>query len=317
LSALVWSDSLLDEARQTREEVARSLTEHGVPGELLLTGGSSLPGVLTKGDIDLHLRVAAAEYAGAVARLSGLYPIGSPHAWSGTLAVFDVPRARATGLAVTPVGSEHDVRFRSTWRTLRRHPELLEEYNAVKTAAWGSSRYDEQKSAFFTSISGVTTLACMVETISASSGREAIDLAAQLLHDFNQEYDEPSPPPEELSARLAELTEAGQVTVLLARAADTEEAVGVAVLRLQPSLWSAGQEAYLAELYVVPARRGQGHGRGLITEAMRVAREGGADYAFLVTSEDDRLAQRLYEAAGFRRTEGEGGPLMLAYEREL
>jgi len=37
--------------------------------------------------------------------------------------------------------------------------------------------------------------------------------------------------------------------------------------------------------------------------------ERGADYAFLVTSEDDRLAQRYYEAAGFRRTEGEGDPL--------
>ena len=31
---------------------------------------------------------------------------------------------------------------------------------------------------------------------------------------------------------------------------------------------------------------------------MRIARERGADYAFLVTSEDDWLAQRLYEAAG-------------------
>ena len=50
---------------------------------------------------------------------------------------------------------------------------------------------------------------------------------------------------------------------------------------------------------------------------MRVAREQGAAYAFLITTEDDRLAQRLYEAAGFRRTEGAGGPLMLAYEREL
>lgn len=94
-------------------------------------------------------------------------------------------------------------------------------------------------------------------------------------------------------------------------------AVGVVVMRAQPSVWSRAQEAYLAELYVVPSQRGRGYGRELITEAMRVAREHGADYAFVVTSEDDRLAQRLYEAAGFRRTEGEGGPLMLAYEREL
>ena len=82
-------------------------------------------------------------------------------------------------------------------------------------------------------------------------------------------------------------------------------------------MWSLGQEAYLAELYVVPLRRGQGFGRELIAEAVRVAEAQGADYMFLVTSEDDLLAQRLYEAAGFRRTEGEAGPLMLAYEREL
>ena len=97
----------------------------------------------------------------------------------------------------------------------------------------------------------------------------------------------------------------------------TAASVGVAVMRVQPSLWSRSQEAYLAELYVVPDRRGQGHGRDLITEALQVARDRGADYMFLVTSEDDVLAQRLYEAAGFRRTEGDGGPLMLAYEQEL
>jgi len=122
---------------------------------------------------------------------------------------------------------------------------------------------------------------------------------------------------DELAVRLAELVAADQVTVLLAREPDTGTPVGVAVLRLQPSVWSLAQEAYLAELYVVPGRRGQGYGRELITEALRFARERGADYAFLVTSEDDRSAQRLYEAAGFRRTEGEGGPLMLAFEREL
>ncbi|GAB3653461.1 hypothetical protein GCM10027596_03920 [Nocardioides korecus] len=140
--------------------------------------------------------------------------------------------------------------------------------------------------------------------------------AARLLHAFNVEYDEPTPPPHELTVRLAELVAGDHVTVLLVRAEDGEP-VGVVVVRLQPSLWSRGSEAYVAELYVVPDRRGEGHGRALFTEAMRVARDDGADYAFVITSEDDRRAQRLYEAAGFRRTEGEGGPLMLAYEREL
>lgn len=156
----------------------------------------------------------------------------------------------------------------------------------------------------------------MIETARGGAGDPGVAAAAQLLHDFNREYDEPAPPPEELAARLAGLVETGHVTVLLARD-DTGRAVGVAVLRLQPSVWSHGQEAYLAELYVVPERRGQGFGRELMTEFLRLSRERGADYALVVTSEDDRLAQRLYEAAGFRRTEGEGGPLMLAYEREL
>jgi ribosomal protein S18 acetylase RimI-like enzyme len=155
----------------------------------------------------------------------------------------------------------------------------------------------------------------MVETVTSTG--IGLRAAAQLLHDFNLEYDEPSPPPDELASRLAELIDGGHVTVLLARAEPAGEAVGVAVVRLQPSVWSRAQEAYLAELYVVPGRRGQGHGRELISEVVRVAREQGADYAFLVTSEEDRLAQRLYEAAGFRRTEGEGGPVMIAYERDL
>jgi ribosomal protein S18 acetylase RimI-like enzyme len=157
----------------------------------------------------------------------------------------------------------------------------------------------------------------MIETLTGSSGGDGLAAAAQLLHDFNEEYDEPAPPPDELAVRLAELIRGDQVSVLLARVHETGAAIGVAVMRLQPSVWSRGQEVYLAELYVIPSRRGQGYGRELITEAMRVARERGAEYAFVITSEDDRLAQRLYEAAGFRRTEGDGGPLMLAYEREL
>ncbi len=157
----------------------------------------------------------------------------------------------------------------------------------------------------------------MIETVAGRTESDGVAAAAKLLHDFNVEYDEPTPPPSELAARLEDLLEGGHVTVLLAREQESGTPVGIAVMRLQPSLWSRGQEAYLAELYVIPDQRGRGHGRDLITTALAVAREHGADYAFLVTSEDDRLAQRLYEAAGFRRTEGEDGPLMLAYEREL
>ena len=157
----------------------------------------------------------------------------------------------------------------------------------------------------------------VVETVTGRPGGQGLADAARLLCDFNREYDEPTPPPDELVVRLAELVAAGHVSVLVVRDQETGDATGVAVLRVQPSVWSRAQEAYLAELYVVPGRRGQGYGRALLGAALRISRERGADYAWVVTSEDDQRARRLYEAAGFRRTEGEGGPLLLAYERDL
>src|SRR4051794_31194532 len=116
------------------------------------------------------------------------------------------------------------------------------------------------------------TVTVVVDRVTARSADGMVAAAAQLLHDFNVEYDEPAPPPEELATRLVELLESDQMVVLLVRATGSAEPVGVAVMRLQPSMWSRALEAYLAELYVVPSRRGQGYGRELITEAVRVAR---------------------------------------------
>ena len=152
MADLVWSDGLLDEAHAARDDVAAALRQLGVPGDVVLTGASSVVGALTKGDVDLHLRVDAGDFTAAVALLEETYPAASLDAWADTLAVFEVPRPRPTGLAVTPVGSAHDQRFRATWRALRRDPGLLAEYNALKRAAYGTAEYEELKSAFFTAI---------------------------------------------------------------------------------------------------------------------------------------------------------------------
>jgi GrpB-like predicted nucleotidyltransferase (UPF0157 family) len=150
VSELVWSDGLLVEARQTLADVAATLRSQGVAGVLELTGGTSVPGALTKGDIDLHLRVEPDAFSAVVARLKRAYPVASAQSWAPTLAVFDVPGRRPTGLAVTPVGSEHDQRFLLTWQALREDPALLAEYNALKTATVDTDDYEHRKSAFFT-----------------------------------------------------------------------------------------------------------------------------------------------------------------------
>jgi ribosomal protein S18 acetylase RimI-like enzyme len=93
---------------------------------------------------------------------------------------------------------------------------------------------------------------------------------------------------------------------------------GVAVLRYRPSLWKPALECYVAELYVVPARRRQGLGLALMEAALAHARERGAWYVELGTSEDDVAARALYERLGFSNREREpDGPAMYVYEREL
>jgi ribosomal protein S18 acetylase RimI-like enzyme len=136
----------------------------------------------------------------------------------------------------------------------------------------------------------------------------------RLLHDFNTEYDDFTPGPEAVAKRIGELLASGDVTVLLV--GDGPD--GLALLRFRPSLWSESLDCYLEELYVVPARRGQGLGRALMEAAMEHARQRGAGYMDLGTAETDTAARALYEKLGFDNHEGKpDGPVNYFYEREL
>jgi ribosomal protein S18 acetylase RimI-like enzyme len=135
--------------------------------------------------------------------------------------------------------------------------------------------------------------------------------AARLLHDFNTEFAAPTPGVEALTARIGELIERGEATVLLAG----ESPAGVAVMRLRPSLWADSLDAHLEELYVIPARRGRGLGRALLEATMEAARAAGAGRIDLGASTADIAARGLYESCGF--TNLEDGATMLFYERDL
>jgi GNAT superfamily N-acetyltransferase len=137
---------------------------------------------------------------------------------------------------------------------------------------------------------------------------------ARLLHDFQGEYDEPSPGVETLEERYEELIRNKEMIVLLV--GDGPD--GFAQLRFRPWVYSAALHSYLEELYVVPDLRGNGLGRALLEAAMDTARGEGAEQMELGTSEDDVAARKLYESAGFiNRERGPDGPVMLFYEREL
>lgn len=136
----------------------------------------------------------------------------------------------------------------------------------------------------------------------------------RLLHDFNSEFHEPTPGPRALAERFRELLAGDETMVLLGG----DGPHGLAVLRFRPGIWTRALECYLAELYVVPERRGYGLGRALMEAAIELARQNGADHMDLGTSEDDVAARALYESLGFSNREGKpDGPINYFYEREL
>ncbi len=147
------------------------------------------------------------------------------------------------------------------------------------------------------------------------AGVEDATDVARLLHDFNAEYDDPTPPVPVLAERVRELLAAESIIVLLA---GEEPSVGIALFRIRPSLWSSANDVYLEELYVVPAHRRKGLGRALLETAMEAARQAGADHFELTTGEEDTEARALYESCGFTNREGApDGPRMLYYEIDL
>ena len=146
------------------------------------------------------------------------------------------------------------------------------------------------------------------------AGSADAEAVGRLLHDFNTEFGEPTPGPDALAARVRKLLAGGGTTILVAGAGPD----GLAVLRFREAIWADALECYLAELYVVPERRGHGLGRALMEAAIETARAEGATHMDLGTGEDDAAARALYESLGFSNREGKpDGPLNFFYEREL
>jgi GrpB-like predicted nucleotidyltransferase (UPF0157 family) len=132
--------------QRERARLAPLLGDH----ELFLIGGSSVDGALTKGDVDLHLRVPPEAFDRTVTVLRGVYRVVHPEIWQASLATFAIEAALPGGVAVTPAGSEHDLRFTRTWQLLAADPDLLSAHNAVKLRCESlGEEYERQKSAFF------------------------------------------------------------------------------------------------------------------------------------------------------------------------
>ncbi len=139
------------------------------------------------------------------------------------------------------------------------------------------------------------------------------DEVARLLHDFNTEFDTPSPGADVLAARLRTLlAEEATVAILVGR-----PAVAVALVTLRPNVWYSGRVALLDELYVVPRLRGQGIGSTIVDLLMSTARARGVDLIEINVDEGDVDAQRFYERHGFSGIETDSKERAFYYTQEL
>jgi GrpB-like predicted nucleotidyltransferase (UPF0157 family) len=117
----------------TLESALGRLRELLPDAEIHHVGATSLPGAITKGDVDLVVRVDREHFAAVVEQLRHKFGRKQPENWSSTFSSFgdddgyDLP----LGIQVVVRGAEEDV-FLHQRDFLRDHREVLDKYNQVK-----------------------------------------------------------------------------------------------------------------------------------------------------------------------------------------
>ncbi|MEZ5376112.1 MAG: GNAT family N-acetyltransferase [Acidimicrobiales bacterium] len=139
------------------------------------------------------------------------------------------------------------------------------------------------------------------------------EVAARLLHDFNTEFDTPTPGVAVLAERLRRLLSASSTFAILAG----EPAVGIGLVTVRPNVWYERSVAILDELYVKPAVRNQGIGSTILGYLDDHADAHGIDAIEINVDEGDVDAQRFYERHGYSSAEPDTGERAFYYFREL
>ncbi|WP_127509661.1 GrpB family protein [Paenibacillus humicus] len=114
-------------------------------------GSTSLPRGLTKGDLDIQVRVRADRFAEAVVMLSSLYERNEGSSSTEHFRAFkDDGAVPPLGIQLTVAGSETDF-FWKFREVLARNESYLQEYDSLKRRydGCGMDEYRAEKNAFF------------------------------------------------------------------------------------------------------------------------------------------------------------------------
>jgi GNAT superfamily N-acetyltransferase len=141
--------------------------------------------------------------------------------------------------------------------------------------------------------------AVSIDQLGASEYRDALPLLAAQLDEHAIPIE--SAALERAVRGLVEVPERG--VILVAR--DANSAVGVAAVSYSWTIERGGKAAWLEELYVLPAWRGNGIGTALLRAAIDAARRFGCSAVDLEVESSHERVEALYERHGFaalRRT---------------
>lgn len=126
--------------------------------EVLHVGGTSIPGAITKGDLDVQIRVERDQLVSAVMVLEKIVVPNNREMWNGSLAIFrdEITYHWKIDILVTAKGFDDDncYKFREL---LINQPDLLEEYNDIKLR-WGRGefrKYKSEKDRFYEKLTGL------------------------------------------------------------------------------------------------------------------------------------------------------------------
>ncbi len=141
---------VLPDSRRAREAAERlfETVEHELrallpeTAEILHVGATAIPGCLTKGDLDVVIRVEHADFRASETILADRYARNLGSARTEDFAAFeDGGRTPHLGIQLTAKGAAFDI-FHRFAATLRADPDLVRRYNALKIAYDGQPMDD-------------------------------------------------------------------------------------------------------------------------------------------------------------------------------
>jgi ribosomal protein S18 acetylase RimI-like enzyme len=124
-----------------------------------------------------------------------------------------------------------------------------------------------------------------------------VDRIAEMVVEFRNHLERATPTDAQFQASVARLLASEDAAFYLAIEDGT--AIGYVLQRFRFSMWAAGLEGTIEDLFVSPRHRQAGAGRRLISFALEQARAKGCTSVCLDTNENNVASTRIYTGLGF------------------